>query len=520
MENYVKELTFGKAGVERLLSGVEKLGTAVSSTLGAGGKSVILEDSSGNVIITKDGVTVANSIVLKDPVENIGANLIKEAARKTVVEAGDGTTTSTLLAWALLVEYQRSQTGTVREIKEANEEGLKFALKYIDSKSAPIKKNGKYDAKLLNSVAAISANNDEKVGKVIADAFISAGTEGTVIMGINEEPTLEIETSSGSSFPLGLKNPYFANTPAHDKAVLENGKVLLVASKIPNIARITKVLEYTYEKKVPLLIVADAENKVMTTLIMNKQKNGMDINLIDAPMMGVNRKDDFDDLATLTGATVVNENLGDSLDIMNQGVLGDFSKAVTSMNETIFTFDDPKAEVALKAEELKDRARTTPHSVIKKKIEKRVGRLLGKVSTVLVGADTEVELNELKDRVEDAICATTAAVKDGIVSGGGVTLKDIAVKLTNSKLAKTHQLKHFIKALYWPIMKVSANAGFKFEIEEKSGCGLNAIDGKVVNMKSKGIIDPALVTKSALKNAVSVANTVISTDCIINNIRI
>ena len=518
MENYVKELTFGSKAFDGLMEGVNKLGSAVSSTLGAGGSSVIIEDGNGEAVITKDGVSVANSVVLKDSIENIGAKLVKNAASKTVSEAGDGTTTSTILAWGLLKELAAGKKMTPRDMKDTNLEALEIVNKYIDkNKKAVVNRQGEYNEKLLKNVATISANNDKELGNTIASAFIAAGTDGTVMMGVNDEPVVDIETTNGSAFELGLKNPHFATNGARDKAELEKGAVLLVGSKVPNIKRLQNILEYCIKQNMPILIVADVENEVMGTLAMNKERNGLKINLVDAPMQGINRKEDLDDLAAMTGATVVNENIGDVLESIGPEVLGYFDKAVTDANETVFTLDNTKSKAKEAADALKVRMEEAPHQMLKNKLKARIGRLLGKVSVVKVGADTPVELSELKDRVEDAICATTAAVKDGIVSGGGVTLKD-ASKVVEEKLGD--KAAPFCKALLWPYKKIAANAGFVLPVDQPKGWGLNAITGESVKTLNKGIIDPALVTKSALKNAVSVVNTMISTNCIINNIRI
>jgi chaperonin GroEL len=517
----VKELNFGNTASTGLIRGIAKLGEAVGSTLGAGGKSVIIEDGNGLPVVTKDGVTVANSIVLADPIENIGANLVKDAARKTVKEAGDGTTTATLLAWAVLKESLIAvKNGTkVRAIKEHNSQALDLAIKHIDkSKKKVVGEDKSFNRQLLDSVATISANNDKDLGKIISTAFYMAGERGTVMMDNNEDPCVEIENIRGSSFNLGLKNPYFVTNNNKDKAELENPYVLIVDSTIPNTKRIQRILEHVLGTKQSLLIIADADKSVLNNLAANKVKNGLNVNIVDAPIQGVSRKDTLDDLATLTGATVINENLGDSLDVIDLSVLGRCTKAVTSDYETVITVDETKEDdIAVAVEVLQERLSNTHYPALRKKIEKRIGTLLGKVSLVKVGAETEVELNELKDRVEDAICATKAAVKEGVVPGGGVTLKDISHKLAS----KQGKFDHFAKALLWPSLKIANNAGFELEgLDLRKGYGLDAITGKIVRVANKGILDPALVTKSALKNAVSVANTIISTDCIINNIRI
>ncbi len=304
--------------------GVDKLANAVQSTLGASGKCVIYEDTMGNPVITKDGVTVAESVVLMDAVENIGATLIKEAAKKTVREAGDGTTTATVLAHSLLQEMnEASDTYTVREIKDAVNSGLEKVLDYLNKKSIKIKDD------MLEDVASISCNNDVELGRIIADAYKSVGANGVVLMEESDTEETFSEIVDGVQFDCGVKSPHLITDKEKNKAVLENPYVLIVASKIPSIRKIQSVLEHVIKEKRSLLIVAQMDQQPMAALLMNKVKGNINVNIIDTPGFGATKMDTMQDLATITGAQVINEELGDDLDLINPDVLGQAIKSVT-----------------------------------------------------------------------------------------------------------------------------------------------------------------------------------------------
>ena len=509
----VKDLAFGENARSQVLTGVNKLTNAVSSTLGASGKCVILEDDNGKPVITKDGVTVANSITLREPLQNIGATLIKEAAQRTVKDAGDGTTTATVLAQAILEEYEKhSELDDLRNIKDGINVGVDNVVKYLQ------KKRKKVSGKKIDQVATISANNDKAIGKIIGEAFRLVDETGIVMMETNEQPFTEVELIEGVQYDQPLKNSHFITNKEKGAAELDNPLVLIVESKVSNIRKIQGVLEYVIKNNKSLLIIADVEQQVLNALAMNKVKGNIKVNIIDAPIYGISKKDTLNDLCAVTGATLINENLGDDMDLIQPEHLGSCIKSITNQQETILKVDlSDKLAVEETISMLESQIKETTNNNIKNRLEKRLSRLKAKVAVVKVGANSEVELKEKRDRVEDAICATKAAIKEGIVPGGGIALLNASNILTPKSIGE-EVLYCAIKKPFETILK---NAGVKeYEDINKEGEGLNVVTGKTVDMVKAGIIDPLLVTKSALQNAASVATTIMSTDCVINNIRV
>ena len=508
----VKNLSFGKEASEKVFVGIEKLTKAVSSTLGASGKCVLLEDASGKPVITKDGVSVADSIILLDPIENMGATLLKEAARKTVREAGDGTTTATVLAHAILKEAYKSSENNTRRMKEGIEAMCDKVVEYLEKNKIEVKGD------MIDQVATISTNNDKELGKLVGDAFRSVGNTGIVMMETSMDPECSLQVVEGVQCTMGLTSPHFITNQKNKTAELDSPLILLVESEIESIRQIQTILEYVIKNNKTLLIIGDMDQTVLSALAMNKVKGNIKINVINAPAYGINRKEIFDDLALLTGATLINEDLGDDLDLIQPEHLGRCVKSITNQEETILHVGESSEEVKAMIEEVKNslsKSNTQPMVV---KLEKRLARLTAKIAIVKVGANSEIELKEKADRIEDAICATKAAIKEGIVSGGGIAL-----------LNASHNIDAFgegqgvlLDAIRAPFNTILDNAGIDnapIETISKIGFGLNVITGETVNMIEAGIIDPLLVTKSALKNAVSVATTILSTDCVINNLR-
>ena len=514
----VKNLSFHKQARSKVMIGVDKLTNAVRSTLGASGKCVIYEDAMGNPVITKDGVTVAESIVLMDPVENIGATLIKEAAKKTVREAGDGTTTATVLAQSLLQAMNDSMnTHSIREIKDGVAKSLEKVLKYLDKKSIKIK------GKMLEDVASISCNNDKDLGDIIAGAYKSVGDNGVVLMEESGTEETFSEIVDGVQFDCGLKSPHLVTDKEKNKAILENPYVLIIASDIPNIRKIQNVLEFIIKNKRSLLIVAGMEQQPMAALLMNKVKGNIKINIIDTPGFGATKMDTMQDLATITGAKVINEELGDDLDLINPTILGEAVKAVTDATSTVITVGKMPDEAKERIDLVNKKIKGEKNPYIKNKLEQRLAMLSGAVAILKVGANSKIELKEKKDRVEDAIYAVKAAIKEGIVPGGGIALLDASSRVK----IKTEAELILLKAIESPYNIILENAGIKhntvnpieFNDTRRKGYGIDVITGKEVNMTKSGIIDPVLVTKKALINAVSVATTIISADCVISNVR-
>ena len=509
-ETIVKHLNFGDEAKSAIFKGIEQLTQAVSSTLGASGKCVILEDATGNPQITKDGVTVANSVILLDPVENMGAKLLKEAARKTVQEAGDGTTTATVLAHAILTEAHKANVTSPRDLKEGINLAVNKVVQYLEKHSSEVKGD------VIEQVATISANNDRELGQLIGQAFRSVDETGIVMMETHEEPETVVERIEGIQYDKGFLHNHFITNKEKGVSELENPKVLIVDSKVDNIRKIQGVLEHVIKKGYPLLVIADVEQQVMTALAMNKVKGNIKVNMLEAPTYGISRKETLDDLAMLTGATVINEDLGDDMDLIQPEHLGTCLKAVSTEIETIIQIEETPEEVTELIKGIEQQIKETSNPNIKIRHEKRLARLLAKVAIVKVGANSEVELKEKRDRVEDAICATKAAIKEGIVPGGGIALLNAA----NNVIPKSVSEKVLLEAIKAPYKTILENAGIEdYEVPKVKGRGLNVVTGKTVNMVKSGIIDPLLVTKSALQNAASVATTILSTDCVINNLR-
>ncbi len=507
----VKDVNFGDNAKNKITAGVEKLAKAVKSTLGASGKCVIYEDARGNPVITKDGVTVAESVVLFDPVENMGATLIKEAARNTVREAGDGTTTATVLAESLLKEVNTCDIN-IREIKDGIKSGLKKVNNYLDKISVKI------EGDMLESVSSISCNNDAELGKIIAEAYTKVGKDGVVLM--EESPTEEtyVEVVDGVQIDSGLTSPHFVTDKDKQICELENPLVLIVSSEIPNIRKIQTVLEHVIKNKRPLLIVAPVEQQVKAALLMNKVKGNIKVNIVDLPGFGPTKDDTVADLAFLVGAKVINEQLGDDLDLIDIDCLGEAYTAITDDKNTVLTIDTPEDEMEERIASInKTIDKWEKNPFIQKKHRQRLAMLSGSVGMIKVGADSKVEMKEKKDRVEDAIYATKAALKEGIVPGGGVALLNASQKISTDCVGEDILLK----AIKAPFHTVLENAGIHIieNTEDHEGYGVNVITGERANMIKAGIIDPVLVTKSALKNAVSVVTTITSADCVISNMR-
>lgn len=506
----VKTLTFGHEAKEQIMQGVEKLSNAVKSTLGASGKCVIYEDALGKPVITKDGVTVAESVVLLHPVENIGATLIKEAASNTVKEAGDGTTTSTVLAHSLLKTVNKQLDETeVRELKSGIASGAEKVVAYLEKTSTEVK------GEMLNQVAGISCNNDAELGNKIGQAYEKVGKDGVVLMEESETNETYVEFVDGVQFDSALKSSHLVTDKDKGTAVLDSPYVLIVSSPIPNIRRIQNVLEHVIKTKRSLLIIADVEQQPYQTLLANKVKGNIKVNIVDVPGFGPTKQETIEDLAMITGARVINEELGDDLDLISPDVLGSAEKAITDSKNTVLQIDHVIPELEERIEGVRKSISKETNQFFRKKLEQRLSMLTGKVGVIKVGADSKIELKEKKDRIEDAIYATKAAYKEGIVAGGGVALLN-ASTLIKPKNKGEEVLLEAIRAPYETILE---NANIPVVYPQIKNRGIDVKTGKDVNMIKAGIIDPVLVTKTALKNAVSVVNTIISADCVISNKR-
>jgi len=507
----IKELNFGDEAKSKIITGVDKLAKAVKSTLGASGKCVIYEDARGNPVITKDGVTVAESVVLYDPVENLGATLIKEAAKNTVKEAGDGTTTATVLAEALIKEVQKEQYTelSTRFIKQGINSALDKVNKHLTKTAIEVK------GSMLRDVSSISCNNDAELGAIIAEAYTKVGKDGVVFMESSETDETYVDIVDGVQFDCGITSPHFVTDTEKHEAILEEPLVLIVGSEIPNIRKIQPILEHVIKNKKELLIVAQVDPQLKSALMMNKVKGNIKVNIVDLPGFGPTKQDTIQDLAFLTGATVINEELGDDMDLITVDCLGKAEKAVTNDKNTVITTIDLGEDLTERIKNVKKAIKNEKNPFLKKKVKDRLAMLSGKVGMVKVGAASKVELKEKKDRVEDAIYATKAALKEGIVPGGGIALLNAAQEIKANGWGE-EILLNAIKAPYNTILD---NAGILEAVEPTDGKGIDVTNGNTCEMIKHGIIDPVLVTKSALKNAVSVVTTIISADCIISNMR-
>ena len=443
----------------------------------------------------------------------MGANLVREAARKTVKEAGDGTTTATVLAEALINEIipHVNDGMSMRDIKSGVNSALREVLEHLDSAAIPV------EGDLLQAVSAISCNNDVELGAIIAEAYERVGKNGVVLMESSDTEDTYVDIVDGVQIDCGLTSPHFITNTEKQVAELDNPYVLTVSSEIPNIRKIQSILEHVISKNRPLLIVAPVSQQVKSALLMNKVKGNIKVNIIDTPGFGPTKNDAIEDLAILTGATVLNEELGDDLDLISIEHLGEAEFAVTDDKNTVLTLETVPEEVTERIEELNIKIAKEKNGYFKGKLEQRLAALSGGVGIVRVGANSKVELKEKKDRVEDAIYATKAALKEGIVPGGGVALLDAARKISPA----TAGSRALLNAVKSPFNVILANAGLNLTVQNVGyGWGIDVVSGKEVNMLDSGIVDPVLVTKTALKNAVSVALTIMSADCVISNIRL
>ena len=515
----VKKMHFDKSAQEKLLTGIDKIAEAVGSTLGASGRNVIIENDYGDPHVTKDGVTVANNILLQDPVENIAVSMMKQAAQKTASIAGDGTTTSIVLTKAIIDSFYKlkGQDFSFRDIKSGINKFAKDVIKYITDKAIPVDLN-----KLLD-VSIISTNNDVDLGTTIAHAFEAAGDNGIVTMETSPNNDTYIENVNGTKVGSTCKVPHFYTNKEKELCELENPLIFMSVSDIPNVRKIQEILEYAIKSNRSMLLIAPLESQPLTALAMNKAKGNIKVNVIDPPSFGLKRKDILEDLALLVGATVFDESLGDSIDAITPDMLGSADRAVSDKDGTVLVVSEKSKEVQDRIEYLKTTLAKEDHAVMTKHLTERIALLSGGVSVIMVGAATEVELKEKQDRVDDAIHAVRAAKKEGILPGGGSALASAATmnwehELNQGELKGVNILQ---EALVAPFTKILTNAGLNpidYKLNEW-GRGVDVTCGCPKNMIDKGIIDPLLVTKTALENAISVATTILSTDCVISNVR-
>ena len=506
----MKKVIFKSEAQEKLLKGINTLNDAVSCTMGAYGQTVIYEyngEKDGRPVSTKDGVTVANHIELDDPIENIGASIVKDAARKTARVAGDGTTTSTVLAAAILNEAV-GREGSQRDYIRGMEAASKKVIEYLDKETKEV------DDDMLAFVANISTNSDEVLGPVISNAFKDVGEYGHVWYEPNYngvETTSKIE--SGTTIPSGLMDPKFINTPETRTSNLDNPLIFMSTSKIDSVRQLESILEYAVkEVKRPLLMIMDFAPEVGTTILSNKVNNGFRFNLIKPPHIGIIQREALEDLAYLVGATVHGVHLGDSAESITPDLLGEADFSQSDMNNTVIRIKEKK-DMTSKIKELNTLIEAETSEDRKKTLRNRLANIAGSVAMISVGAASDAELKEKMDRVDDAIHAVMAAKQEGILPGGGIALKNASesIKAPSGDDDYAKGYKALLEAIKMPYLTILRNADLKEPTGLKCCWGVNVLTGKKVNMIEEGIIDPTLATKEAVINAVSVSKTILST---------
>ena len=511
-ETPIRKVYSGPEARQLLIQGVSELAKTVASTMGASGKTVILETPMGTPYITKDGVTVAEYINPLHPVSNQGASLVREASKKTAQEAGDGTTTSTVLAEAILLNaLDHIDDSNFRTIIKGLEDGLDKVIAEIDSRSTEVTKDN------LKDIATISANGDVELGEIIAEAYETVGLDGSVLIGSSDSPKTYIDIQDGSSLRGGLASAHFSNA-ARGKAEFKKSLILITDQVIDNIWKIQTILEECLKTGNSLIIVGELEPQALATLAVNKRQAGMKVAVVNPPLFGTNRQQLLDDLALLTSANIIGEEYGNALDNVTSADLGTVKFASIDNDATTFKFEKPSELVEERVKSLKEQlevATKEERGILKM----RLNLISGKVATIKVGAVTNTEHKELVDRVDDSIHATRCALQEGVLPGGGSTFKDIAMKLS-----PTHNLGEQIlyNSLTSPISNICHNAGLKvedFEGFSEEGKGVDVSKATLVDMKEAGIIDPTKVTKHALINALSVAKNILTTDHIVVNLR-
>ena len=515
-----KEIQFSKSASERLLSGVDQLANAVKVTLGPKGRNVVLERSFGAPTITKDGVSVAKEIELKDKFENMGAQMVKEVASKTSDVAGDGTTTATVLAQAIVREGAKHVAAGMNpmDLKRGIDKAVNAAVASIQKNSKPCRTGTE-----IAQVASISANSDESVGSIIAEAMDKVGKEGVITVEDGSTLENELDVVEGMQFDRGYLSPYFINTPDRQLALLESPYILIHDKKISSISSILPILEQVMKTGKPLLVIAeDIEGEALATLVVNTIRGTVKVAAVKAPGFGDRRKAMLEDIAILTKGTVVSEEVGLNLESVTIDDLGQ-AKRVELAKETTTIIDGAGSEKNIKArvDSIRAQIEETSSDYDREKLQERVAKLAGGVAVVSVGAATEVEMKEKKARVEDALHATRAAVEEGIVAGGGVALiraidTTSAVKGNNDDQAAGVRI--VTRALEEPLRQIVANAGAEPSVivndvkGAKGANGYNAALGKIEDLIKGGIIDPTKVTRSALQNAGSIAGLILTTD--------
>ena len=519
-----KDIIFDIDARDRLKKGVDSLANAVKVTLGPKGRNVIIDKKFGSPAITKDGVTVAKEIELKDPIENMGAQMLKEVASKTADAAGDGTTTATVLAQAIVTSGLKNVAAGANpmDLKRGID---KAVVAVVDNLNKQSQKVGD-DNKKIEQVATISANNDNAIGKLIAEAMKKVKKEGVITVEEAKGTETTVEVVEGMQFDRGYISAYFVTDADKMQTVMESPLLLITDKKISSMKELLPVLEKAVQTGKPIVIIAeDVDGEALSTLVLNKIRGALKIAAIKAPGFGDRRKAMLEDIAILTGGTVISEERGFKLENTDLTFLGSAEKiTIDKDNTTIVGGKGKKADITTRVNQIKAQIETTTSDYDKEKLQERLAKLAGGVAVLYVGAATEVEMKEKKDRVDDALSATRAAVEEGIVPGGGVALIraiDALDKLKGDNEDETTGISIVKRAIEEPLRQIIANAGGEGAVivqkirEGKNDFGYNARTEKFENLFTAGVIDPTKVTRVALENAASIASMLLTTECVL-----
>ena len=519
-----KDVTFGGEARARMVEGVNILANAVKVTLGPKGRNVVLERSFGSPTVTKDGVSVAKEIELKDKLQNMGAQMVKEVASKTSDNAGDGTTTATVLAQAIVREGMKYVAAGMNpmDLKRGIDKAVVVLVEQLKKQSKPTT-----TSKEIAQVGTISANSDEEVGKIIAEAMDKVGKEGVITVEDGKSLASELDVVEGMQFDRGYLSPYFINNPEKQSAVLDNPFVLLFDKKISNIRDLLPTLEQVAKAGRPLLIIAEeVEGEALATLVVNTIRGILKVVAVKAPGFGDRRKAMLEDIAILTGGKVIAEEVGLTLEKVTLADLGQAKRVeVGKENTTIIDGAGAAADIEARVKQVRVQIEEASSDYDREKLQERVAKLAGGVAVIKVGAATEVEMKEKKARVEDALHATRAAVEEGIVAGGGVALlraKQSAPVIKGDNADQEAGIKLVLRAIEEPIRIITQNAGDEPSVvvnavlAGKGNYGYNAANGTYGDMIEMGILDPTKVTRTALQNAASVASLMLTTECMVS----
>ena len=521
-----KEISFNRDAREKLKAGIDALANAVKVTLGPKGRNVVIQKSFGAPAITKDGVTVAKEIELDDPVENMGAQMVKEVASKTADAAGDGTTTATVLAQAMVAAGLKNVAAGANpmDLKRGIDKAVKSAISHLQGQSEVIGN----DYKKIQQVAAISANNDEEIGTLIADAMKRVTKDGVITVEEAKGTDTYVEEVIGMQFDRGYLSPYFVTNAETMVAEYENPAILIYDKKISNMQEIVPILEKVVGAGRSLLIIAeDIESQALGVLVVNRLRAQLKVIAVKAPGFGDRRKAMLEDIAILTGGTVISEEKGYKLENVEMEHLGTCEKiTVDKDNTTVVNGAGQQTDIDARVGQIKQQIETTTSDYDKEKLQERLAKLAGGVAVLYVGAATEVEMKEKKDRVDDALHATRAAVEEGIVPGGGVALVRAISSLRNLKGVNEDEnigIQIVKKSLEAPLRTISENSGVEGSVvlqrvaRSKGDMGYNARTDKFENLKKAGVIDPTKVTRVALENAASISGMVLTTECVVSD---